>query len=107
MNQAKYQLKKYSLSILHSQRMLLLILFYSVSMCFYAQKTRLIILADMDNEADEMQQMVHMTMCNNEFELVGLIAVTGKFLRPGLTDAHRHVTHPELFHQSFMDVIGP
>jgi len=38
-------------------------------------------------------------MCNNEFDLEGLICVTGKFLRPGLKDPYRHVTHPELFHQ--------
>jgi hypothetical protein len=51
----------------------------------------------MGNEPDEMQQMVHMTMCSNEFEPEGLIAVTGKYIRPGLKEVYRRVTHPELF----------
>ena len=42
---------------------------------------RLIVLADMGNEPDEEQQMVHMLMCSNEFDVEGLIAVTGKYLR--------------------------
>ena len=50
---------------------------------------RLIILADMGNEPDEEQQMVHMLMYSNEFDLEGLIAVTGYHLRD--------TTHPELF----------
>lgn len=53
----------------------------------------------MGNEPDEMQQMIHMIACSNEFEIEGLIAVTGKYLRP---DSHlgeyNRVTHPELFH---------
>jgi len=52
-------------------------------------KSRLIILADMGNEPDEEQQMAHMLMCSNEFELEGLIAVTGKYLR--------NTTRPDLF----------
>ena len=54
-------------------------------------KHRLIILADMGNEPDEEQQMVHMLMYCNEFELEGLIAVTGKFLRKK--------PQPDLFHK--------
>lgn len=42
---------------------------------------RLIVLADMGNEPDEKQQMVHMHMYANEIEIEGLIAVTGKWLR--------------------------
>ena len=42
-------------------------------------KTRLMILADMGNEPDEMQQMAHMLVCSNSFELEGLIAVTTDF----------------------------
>ncbi|MDN5210760.1 DUF1593 domain-containing protein [Fulvivirgaceae bacterium BMA12] len=53
------------------------------------QNQRLIILADMGNEPDEEQQMVHMLMYANEFDLEGLIAVTGKYLRKG--------TRPDLF----------
>ncbi len=60
-------------------------------------KPRLLILADMGNEPDEEQQMVHMIMCSNEFELEGLIAVTGKYLRPESRNPYKQVTHPELF----------
>ena len=61
-------------------------------------RARLIILADMGNEPDEVQQMVHMITCSNEFDIEGLIAVTGLFLRPGYHLGEYHwVTHPELF----------
>jgi hypothetical protein len=56
-----------------------------------SNKARLIILADMGNEPDEEQQMVHMLMCSNRFDLDGLIAVTGKYLRTQPL--------PELFHR--------
>jgi hypothetical protein len=59
--------------------------------------SRLIILADMGNEPDEEQQMAHMIMCSNEFELEGLIAVSGIYLRPEAKDPYRRVLHPELF----------
>ncbi|MFY0687478.1 MAG: DUF1593 domain-containing protein [Cyclobacteriaceae bacterium] len=70
----------------------------------FAQQTkdnqRLIILADMGNEPDEMQQMIHMITCSNEFDIEGLIAVTGKYLRPGSDHGEYHyVTHPELFQE--------
>jgi hypothetical protein len=58
---------------------------------------RLVILADMGNEPDEEQQMMHLLMCSNEFELEGLIAVTGKFLQPANRDPYRQMLHPELF----------
>lgn len=64
-----------------------------------ADKCRLIILADMGNEPDEMQQMIHMVTNSNEFDIEGLIAVTGKYLRPESNEEYRRVTHPELFHQ--------
>jgi hypothetical protein len=44
------------------------------------EKFRLVVLADMGNEPDEMQQMVHLMMYNNEIDLEGLIAVTGIWL---------------------------
>ena len=59
---------------------------------------RLLILADMGNEPDEEQQMVHMIIDSNAFDLEGLIAVTGIFLRPGMTEPFKKVTHPELFY---------
>ncbi|MEE8320287.1 MAG: DUF1593 domain-containing protein, partial [Gammaproteobacteria bacterium] len=62
-----------------------------------ALASRLIILADMGNEPDEVQQMAHMIMCSNEFELEGLIAVSGIYLRPESRDPYRRVLHPELF----------
>jgi hypothetical protein len=40
-------------------------------------------MADMGNEPDEEQQMHHMLLNSNEFDLEGLIAVTGKYLRVG------------------------
>jgi hypothetical protein len=59
---------------------------------------RLIILADMGNEPDEVQQMIHMITYSNEFDIEGLIAVTGKYLRPGSPHGDYHqITHPELF----------
>ena len=60
---------------------------------------RLIVLADMGNEPDEMQQMSHMITCSNELDIEGLIAVTGKYLRPESKDEYRRITHPELFHK--------
>ncbi|MFY0651776.1 MAG: DUF1593 domain-containing protein [Cyclobacteriaceae bacterium] len=45
-------------------------------------KYRLIVLADMGNEPDEMQQITHLLMYNNEIDIEGLIAVSGIWLRP-------------------------
>jgi hypothetical protein len=59
--------------------------------------SRLIILTDMGNEPDEVQQMGYVIMCSNEFELEGLIAVLGIYLRPESKDPYRRVLHPELF----------
>jgi hypothetical protein len=64
-----------------------------------AAKPRLIILADMGNEPDEEQQMIHMLVNCNEFELEGLIAVTGKFLNEHSSNEYKRVVHPELFHK--------
>ena len=59
---------------------------------------RLIILADMGNEPDEMQQMVHMIACSNEFEIEGLIAVTSKGLHPNSKHGeYNRILHPELY----------
>ena len=62
-------------------------------------RSRLIILADMGNEPDEEQQMIHMLVCCNEFDLEGLIAVTGKFLNERSSNEYKRVVHPELFHK--------
>ena len=61
------------------------------------ERARLIVLADMGNEPDEEQQMLHLLMCANEFEVEGLLAVTGKYLRPEHKVAYRQKLHPELF----------
>lgn len=75
-------------------------LIVSISFCQVdTHKTRLIILADMGNEPDEEQQMMHMLMCSNEFDLEGLIAVTGKYLQPANKNPYKQVLHPELFHK--------
>ena len=63
------------------------------------EKHRLIVLADMGNEPDEVQQMVHLMLYANEFDLEGLIAVTGKFLNPQQERPYRRVLHPELFYE--------
>jgi hypothetical protein len=60
-------------------------------------RARLIILADMGNEPDEEQQMAHLLVCCNEFDVEGLIAVTGKYLRPEDKNPYRQKLHPELF----------
>lgn len=61
-------------------------------------RQRLVVLADMGNEPDEMQQMIHMISCSNEFDIEGLIAVTGKYLRPeSHLGEYNRITHPELF----------
>ncbi|TWT84640.1 hypothetical protein CA13_61200 [Planctomycetes bacterium CA13] len=62
------------------------------------EKTRLIIMADMGNEPDEEQQMMHMLMYCNMFDLEGLIACSGKYLHDG-RDGFKGKVHPELFHQ--------
>ena len=62
-------------------------------------RSRLLILADMGNEPDEEQQMAHMLVNCNEFDLEALIAVTGKYLRPESRQEYRRVLHPELFHK--------
>lgn len=82
-----------------SLSVLLAILTATVSEVSAVPKTRLMILADMGNEPDEMQQMAHMLACSNMFELEGLIAVTGKYLRPGKRQEYHWRVHPELFHQ--------
>lgn len=60
-------------------------------------KARLIIMADMGNEPDEEQQMMHLMMYASEFDLEGLIAVTGKYLGPHMKDPIRQVLYPQLF----------
>ena len=52
----------------------------------------------MGNEPDEEQQMMHMLMYSNEFDLEGLIAVTGKFLNPNSKNPAKQKLYPELFH---------
>ena len=66
---------------------------------FSGDNPRLIILADMGNEADEEQQMAHMLVNCNEFGLEGLIAVTGKFLQENARTEYKRMLHPELFHK--------
>jgi len=80
----------------HAAVLLICLGFLAAPSAWAQEKTRLIILADMGNEPDEMQQMAHMLVCSNEFEVEGLTAVTGKWLHPG-REAHRQKTQPELF----------
>jgi hypothetical protein len=64
-------------------------------------KSRLIVLADMGNERDEEQQIIHLLMYSNEFDIEGLIAVSGIFLNSSYseTNPYKSVIHPELFHK--------
>jgi hypothetical protein len=78
-----------------------IILFLFLTSFAYSQETdnhRLIVLADMGNEHDELQQMMHLLMCSNEIDVEGLIAVTGKYLRPEQKYPYHQKLHPELFH---------
>jgi len=76
---------------------LLLLVFLSVAASLalgaaqnHAARRRVIFLSDMGNEPDEEQQMVHMLMYCNEFDLDAHVSVTGKYLRK--------TPHPEIFH---------
>lgn len=61
-------------------------------------KPRLLIMADMGNETDEEQQMIHMLMYSNMFDLEGLIACSGLYLHSEVKhDRFRMKVHPELF----------
>ena len=79
---------------------LIIILLAMISFTSFAQneKHRLIVLADMGNEPDEEQQILHLLMYANEIEIEGLIAVTGSALNPQHPELEKRVTHPELFH---------
>ncbi|MBK1879325.1 DUF1593 domain-containing protein [Pelagicoccus mobilis] len=59
----------------------LFIYFFTPLTAHALEKPRVIVLADMGNEPDEEQQMVHLLLYANELDIEGLIAVTGKFLR--------------------------
>ncbi len=76
---------------------LLILIFCSTLLIYANDKHRVIILADMGNEPDEVQQITHMMTCSNEMDIEGLIAVTGKYLRPESKEEYRRVNHPELF----------
>ncbi len=62
-------------------------------------KVRLIIMADMGNEPDEQQQMMHLLLYSNEFDLEGLLAVTGKYLGPHMSNPKHQRLYPELFNE--------
>ncbi|MFC1761433.1 DUF1593 domain-containing protein [Planctomycetota bacterium] len=74
---------------------LLFILLFTPSLQAEYTKTRLIIMADMGNEADEEQQMMHLLMYSNMVDLEGLLAVSGIFLRVGAPSYRDHV-QPDL-----------
>jgi len=62
------------------------------------ENTRLVVLADMGNEPDEVQQMVYMLMYSNEFDVEGLIAVSSKYLHAAHHLPERTRLYPDLFH---------
>jgi hypothetical protein len=63
------------------------------------EKSRVIILADMGNEPDEVQQMLHMLICSNMFDLEGLIAVSSPFRGSNHPNPEYRDLKPELFHE--------
>ena len=63
------------------------------------ERPRLIVLADMGNEPDEEQQIFHLLMCSHTVQLEGLLAVTGKHLRPDHKEEFKRRLYPELFHR--------
>jgi len=77
---------------------LLFIIFFTLPLQAEFEKTRLIIMADMGNEPDEEQQMAHMLMYSNMFDIEGLLAVSGIFLNKDRKD-YRIRMFPELFHK--------
>ncbi len=81
--------------------------FFSLSHAEYS-KTRVIIMADMGNEPDEEQQIMHMLMYANMFDLEGLIACSGKYLNSDRT-GNKGRLHPHLLHNlvdGYAKVIG-
>lgn len=59
-------------------------------------KVRVIVMADIGHDPDDEQQIVHLLVCSNEFDLEGLIAVTGRYFRPNPKDTVKTLM-PELF----------
>lgn len=76
---------------------ILLLVLTTQSLTSQTDKHRLIVLADMGNEPDEEQQMLHLLMYSDKIDIEGLIAVSGLHLRPGQKHAYRRRIHPELF----------
>lgn len=62
-----------------------------------ANNNRFILMADIGHDPDDEQQLVHLLMYSNKFDLEGLIAVTGRYFRPNPKDTVK-VLMPELFH---------
>lgn len=60
-------------------------------------KARVVIMADMGNEPDEEQQMMHLLLYANMFEVEGLIACSGKYLHSSVNDINRKKVRPDLF----------
>jgi hypothetical protein len=78
--------------------LILILLFIGQSAFAQSTNHRLIVLADMGNEPDEVQQMVHMIMYSNEFDIEGLVAVSGKYLHSAHRLPERTRLYPDLFH---------
>ena len=78
---------------------LIVLLMACSSLWSQTEKPRLIVLADMGNEPDEMQQMMQSLMYANVIDIEGLISVTGIHLHPEKPRPYRSVTHPELFYK--------
>ncbi len=60
---------------------------------------RLIVLADIGNEPDEVQQMPHLLVCAKEVDVKGLLAMSGNYLGADHPKPARGEMRPELFHE--------
>lgn len=60
-------------------------------------KNRFILMSDIGHDPDDEQQLVHILMYSNKFDIEGLIAVSGRYFRPNPKDTVK-VLMPELFH---------
>lgn len=65
----------------------------------HPERSRVVIMADMGNEPDEEQQMIHLLLYANEIELEALIAVSGRHLHSAHQEPAKRTLRPDLLHR--------
>jgi hypothetical protein len=75
----------------------LFLVFFTLEAFAQNEKDRFILMADIGHDPDDEQQLVHLLMSSNQFDLEGIIAVSGRYFRPDPPDSVK-VLMPELFH---------